>query len=74
MFILIGTVTSEKELAFCHLDMNSVIHTYNKSNKRVIILDLNGTIVMKEPPGKYLKREILGTSGQKPPVQVRLIL
>jgi trehalose 6-phosphate synthase/phosphatase len=60
----------EKELAFCHLDMNSVIHTYNKSNKRVIILDLNGTIVMKEPPGKYLKREILGTSGQKPPVQV----
>ena len=36
----------------------------------MIFLDFNGTIVIKEPPGKYLKREILGTSGLKPPTSV----
>jgi len=43
---------------------------YEKTSKRVIILDFNGTLVRKEPTGKYLKREILGTSGQKPPTKV----
>jgi len=43
---------------------------YNETSKRVIILDFNGTLVRKEPTGKYLKREILGTSGQKPPSTV----
>jgi trehalose 6-phosphate synthase/phosphatase len=36
------------------------------TSKRVIIIDFNGTLVVKEPAGKYLKREILGTSGFKP--------
>lgn len=43
------------------------------STRRVIILDFNGTIVLKEPPGKYLKREILGSSGFKPPEVVSLV-
>lgn len=43
---------------------------YVETSKRVIILDFNGTLVRKEPTGKYLKREILGTSGQKPPSTV----
>jgi hypothetical protein len=34
----------------------------------VIVIDFNGTLVVKEPAGKYLKREILGTSGFKPSV------
>jgi trehalose 6-phosphate synthase/phosphatase len=47
-----------------------VLRAYNVTSRRVIILDFNGTIVIKEPPGKYLKREILGTSGNKPPGEV----
>ena len=61
---------SEQEIAFAHLDNASVVNAYNASNKSVIFLDLNGTIVVKEPPGKYLKREILGTSGHKAPQEV----
>ena len=62
---------SEQELAFAHLDTASVVNAYNASKKSVFFLDLNGTIVVKEPPGKYLKREILETSGHKAPQQVR---
>ena len=43
--------------------MTSVVKTYRCTKKRVLLLDLNGTIVFKEPPGKYLKRDILGSSG-----------
>lgn len=53
----------EKEIAFSRLDIKSVVNAYNKTKNRVLILDLNGTIIIKEPPGKYLKREILGSSG-----------
>lgn len=53
----------EHEIGFSHLDMNSVAHAYDATKRRVLLLDLNGTIVFKEPPGKYLKREILGNSG-----------
>jgi len=60
----------EKEIAFTHLDFDAVHAAYKASKHRVIILDFNGTIVIKEPPGKYLKREILGTSGLKPPRSV----
>ena len=48
----------------------SIAAAYERTKKRVIILDFNGTLVRKEPTGKYLKREILGTSGQKPPPEV----
>jgi len=49
------------------LDSATVTSAYNLSKKRVILIDFNGTIVMKEPAGKYLKREMLGISGHKPP-------
>ena len=60
----------ESNLAFAHLNMKAMKRAYDQSSRRVLILDFNGTIVMKEPPGKYLKREILGTSGNKPPQAV----
>jgi trehalose 6-phosphate synthase/phosphatase len=52
------------------LNRTQLKQAYDSTHQRVIILDFNGTIVLKEPPGKYLKREILGTSGNKPPPEV----
>jgi trehalose 6-phosphate synthase/phosphatase len=60
----------ESNAAFVHVNLHSLKQAYESSSRRVIVLDFNGTIVLKEPPGKYLKREILGTSGNKPPPQV----
>jgi len=60
----------ESHNSFTHLKPRVLKQAYDVSKRRVIILDFNGTIVLKEPPGKYLKREILGTSGNKPPPQV----
>ena len=56
----------EIELGLEKLDLSSLEHAYETSKKRVIFIDFNGTLVVKEPAGKYLKREILGTSGFKP--------
>lgn len=56
----------ESNIAFDHLHLKLVKKAYESTKRRVIILDFNGTIVVKEPPGKYLKREILGSSGNKP--------
>lgn len=47
----------EHEIGFCHLDMNSVAKAFKSTRRRVLLFDLNGTIVYKEPPGKYLKRD-----------------
>jgi len=60
----------EKEMAFTHLDMNSVRQVYDKTSNRVIILDLNGTVIGKETAGKYLKGEFFGEAGHKPTQQV----
>jgi len=60
----------ESHNSFSHLKKEVLKQAYDVSKRRVIILDFNGTIVLKEPPGKYLKREILGSSGNKPPPQV----
>lgn len=60
----------EHNAAYAHLSINGFKRGYDSANRRVIFLDFNGTIVLKEPPGKYLKREILGTSGNKPPPAV----
>ena len=60
----------EYDTAFSHVNNLEVAAAYKSTSRRVIILDFNGTIVIKEPPGKYLKREILGTSGLKPPSTV----
>lgn len=56
----------ESNLSFKRLYQHAVKQAYDRTTNRVFILDFNGTIVIKEPPGKYLKREILGTSGNKP--------
>ena len=56
----------EIELGLEKLDLSAVEHAYKSSKNRVVIIDFNGTLVVKEPAGKYLKREILGTSGFKP--------
>ena len=61
------SVQSETIINSARLDSNSVTTAYNLAQKRVLFLDFNGTIVMKEPPGKYLKREMLGISANKPP-------
>jgi trehalose 6-phosphate synthase/phosphatase len=60
----------ETSLSFTHLHLRDLKRAYDVTQRRVIVLDFNGTIVLKEPPGKYLKREILGTSGNKPPPEV----
>jgi trehalose 6-phosphate synthase/phosphatase len=56
----------EAELGLVRLDLKALRHAYANTKSRVIIIDFNGTLVVKEPAGKYLKREILGTSGFKP--------
>jgi trehalose 6-phosphate synthase/phosphatase len=56
----------EAELGLKRLDLPALEHAYASTKSRVIIIDFNGTLVVKEPAGKYLKREILGTSGFKP--------
>jgi trehalose 6-phosphate synthase/phosphatase len=60
----------ESSINFAHLNIHETKRAYDSCHRRVIITDFNGTIVHKEPPGKYLKREILGTSGNKPPPDV----
>eukprot|EP00558_Chaetoceros_sp_UNC1202_P002971 CAMPEP_0197234222 /NCGR_PEP_ID=MMETSP1429-20130617/2021_1 /TAXON_ID=49237 /ORGANISM="Chaetoceros sp., Strain UNC1202" /LENGTH=329 /DNA_ID=CAMNT_0042692575 /DNA_START=1 /DNA_END=990 /DNA_ORIENTATION=- len=59
--------TSNLHVSAAPLDTDAVIEAYNVSKRRVIFVDFNGTIVMKEPTGKYHKREMLGTVGNKPP-------
>jgi trehalose 6-phosphate synthase/phosphatase len=63
-------LAQESAYSFTQLSFRALQAAYNASKRRVIVTDFNGTIVMKEPPGKYLKREILGTSGNTPPQHV----
>lgn len=65
-----GFLLKESHASFTHLSSSTLKKAYDHCQNRVIVLDFNGTIVLKEPPGKYLKREILGTSGNKPPPEV----
>lgn len=58
---------TEVQISSMPLDPKAVLDAFNAASKRILFVDFNGTIVMKEPPGKYLKREMLGTSGNKPP-------
>jgi len=62
-----GFLTRENELNFSNADKHAIHSAYKATNRRVIVCDFNGTIVIKEAAGKYLKREILGSSGIKPP-------
>ena len=56
----------EAELGLERLDLTALEGAYAASRTRVVIIDFNGTLVVKETTGKYLKREILGTSGFRP--------
>ncbi|KAL7543485.1 hypothetical protein ACHAXR_012780 [Thalassiosira sp. AJA248-18] len=67
-------VALEAELGLERLDLPALEHAYAVTKTRVIIIDFNGTLVVKEPAGKYLKREILGTSGFKPSHMTTLAL
>lgn len=60
---------SDLRMSSVPLDVMAVISAYKAAKKRVFFIDFNGTIVMKEPTGKYLKRDILGTGGSRPPVE-----
>lgn len=60
---------SDRHNAAALLDIQAVTDAFNSARKRVVFVDFNGTIVMKEPTGKYLKREMLGTTGNKPPAE-----
>lgn len=73
IYLIYLIVHTEHEIGFSHLDMNSVVKAYKTTKKRVLLLDLNGTIVFKEPPGKYLKRDVLGSSGMLVEKEVRSI-
>lgn len=61
------TTLSGFSISSAPLDTVAVAEAYNIARKRVLFIDFNGTIVMKEPTGKYLKRAMLGTSEVKPP-------
>lgn len=63
------TAASDLHISSSLLNVDDVTAAYKVAKKRVLFVDFNGTIVMKEPTGKYLKREILGTSGNKPPLE-----
>ncbi|KAL7548856.1 hypothetical protein ACHAWF_012115, partial [Thalassiosira exigua] len=56
----------EAEMGLERLDVPALECAYARTKTRVVVIDFNGTLVVKEPAGKYLKREILGTSGFKP--------
>ena len=51
--------------------MGAVVKAFKSTKRRVLLLDLNGTIVFKEPAGKYLKRDVLGSSGMIVESEVR---
>jgi len=61
----------KREEQFTNLDPNSVISAYKSSSRRIIILDFNGTIVIKEDVGTILKRDVFGSTGDAPPQAVR---
>ena len=62
-----AAILSTNSLEFPPLNIDAVTRAYKSTSQRVLVIDFNGTLVMKEPPGKYLKREMLGTTGNKPP-------
>ena len=64
----------EAELCLQRLDPASLETAYTSTKTRVFVIDFNGTLVVKEPAGKYLKREILGTSGFRPSAATCLAL
>ena len=60
-------LSMEQQMFSTLLDCDAVDRAYLSAKRRVICLDFNGTIVMKEATGKYLKRDVPGTSGNNRP-------
>lgn len=60
----------ERDEQFTRLNPNSVMSAYKASSRRVIILDFNGTIVIKEAVESFLKRDSIGNAGDAPPQAV----
>ena len=63
-------LANERDDQFTRLDPKSVMSAYIASSRRVIILDFNGTIVIKEDVDSYLKRDDIGSTGDAPPKAV----
>ena len=60
----------EYERDFFRLDQDAVVNAYKVSKLRDTIFDLNGTLVLKYPPGKYFKRNVFGSSEHIPTIMV----
>lgn len=63
-------LASFREEQFTRLRSKSVIAAYKSTSKRVIILDFNGTIVLKQDVESYLKRDTAGSTIDAPPADV----
>jgi len=60
----------ERDEQFTRLDPKSIISAYKSTSRRVIALDFNGTIVIKEAVDSFLKRDAIGSAGDAPPQAV----
>ena len=60
-------LSSERDEQFTRLEPQSILSTYKASSRRVIILDFNGTIVIKEAVDSFFKRDAIGSAGDAPP-------
>ena len=58
---------AQRDERFTRLNPSSVLSAYKSSSKRVIVLDFNGTIVIKEAVDSFLKRSHVGSAGDGPP-------
>lgn len=63
-------LADKKEEEFTRLRSKSVISAYKSTSKRVIVLDFNGTIVLKQAVDSYLKRDSAGSTMDAPPPDV----
>jgi len=65
-----NVVTDGELMKLPHVNQLNVISAYNSTDERVIICDYGGTLLSKEAPGKYLKKDISATSGRQPRPEV----
>jgi trehalose 6-phosphate synthase/phosphatase len=63
-------LSRERNENFSQLDPRSVMAAFSSSSRRVIILDFNGTIVIKQAVESFLKRDAVGTALNAPPEAV----
>ena len=63
-------VAQEYVRYFFRLDQDAVVDTFKVSKLRDTIFDLNEIFVLKEPPSKYFKRNMFGSSKHTPTIMV----